>query len=119
MCHISICGKMIIFTPVPGFCLCARVSPFTVYVVTVRKGNTQWRVFRRFKEWEDLRDRLRGWCGHAPPMPGKVLFGRMRPEVRNDAAWHESRALIRTLPHRPVSRRCSNARPADVRFSSP
>ena len=57
-------------------------SPFTVYVVTVRKDNQQWRVFRRFKEWEDLRDRLRGWCGTAPPMPGKVLFGRMRPEVR-------------------------------------
>ena len=56
-------------------------SPFTVYVVTVRKGNAQWRVFRRFKEWEDLRDRLRGWCGNSPPMPGKVLFGRMRPEV--------------------------------------
>ena len=56
-------------------------SPFTVYVVTVRKDNVQWRVFRRFKEWEDLRDRIRQWCGTCPPMPGKVLFGRMRPEV--------------------------------------
>ena len=50
-------------------------SPFTVYVVTVRKDNQQWRVFRRFKEWEDLRDRLRGWCGTAPPMPGKAISG--------------------------------------------
>ena len=56
-------------------------NPFTVYVVTVRKQNAQWRVFRRYKEWEDLRMRLHQWCGTAPQMPGKVLFGRMRPEV--------------------------------------
>ena len=29
-------------------------NPFTVYVVTVRKDNSQWRVFRRYKEWEEL-----------------------------------------------------------------
>ena len=56
-------------------------NPFTVYVVTVRKDNAQWRVFRRYKEWEDLRARLHQWCGNAPQMPGKMLFGRMRPEV--------------------------------------
>lgn len=52
-----------------------------MYVVTVRKANSQWRIFRRYKEWEDLRVRLHQWCGGAPQMPGKVLFGRMRPEV--------------------------------------
>ena len=56
-------------------------NPFTVYVVTVRKANSQWRIFRRYKEWEDLRVRLHQWCGSAPNMPGKMLFGRMRPEV--------------------------------------
>ena len=56
-------------------------NPFTVYVVSVRKENQQWRVFRRYKEWEDLRGRLHQWCGTAPQMPGKMLFGRMRPEV--------------------------------------
>ena len=56
-------------------------NPFTVYVVTVRKDNAQWRVFRRYKEWEDLRGRLCQWCGNAPQMPGKMLFGRMRLEV--------------------------------------
>ena len=56
-------------------------SPFTVYVVTVRKNNAQWQVFRRYKEWEDLRTRLCQRCGGAPTMPGKMLFGRMRPEV--------------------------------------
>ena len=56
-------------------------NPFTVYVVTVRKQNAQWRVFRRYKEWEDLRARLHQWCGGSPNMPGKMLFGRMRPEV--------------------------------------
>jgi len=56
-------------------------SPFTVYVVTVRKEGSQWQVFRRFKEWEYLKERLQHTCGNAPPFPGKVLFGRMRPEV--------------------------------------
>jgi len=56
-------------------------NPFTVYVITVRKGNAQWQVFRRYKEWEELRARLQHRCGGAPPMPGKMLFGRMRPEV--------------------------------------
>ena len=56
-------------------------SQFTVYVVTVRKQNSQWRIFRRYKEWEDLRVRLHQWCGGSPQMPGKSLFGRMRPEV--------------------------------------
>ena len=53
-----------------------------MYVVTVRKNNQQWQVFRRYKEWEDLRTRLCQFCGGAPQMPGKMLFGRMRPEVR-------------------------------------
>lgn len=56
-------------------------NPFTVYVVTVRKEDTQWQVFRRYKEWEDLRNKLQHKCGSAPPFPGKILFGRMRPEV--------------------------------------
>lgn len=56
-------------------------NSFTVYVVTVRKGNAQWQVFRRYKEWEDLRARLCHLFGNAPAMPGKILFGRMRPEV--------------------------------------
>ncbi len=61
------------------WCAC---SPFTVYVVAVLKDGQQWQVFRRFKEWEYLRERLQHTCGNAPPFPGKVLFGRMRPEVR-------------------------------------
>uniref|UniRef100_A0A7S3EXL5 PX domain-containing protein n=1 Tax=Haptolina ericina TaxID=156174 RepID=A0A7S3EXL5_9EUKA len=56
-------------------------NPFTVYVVTVQKGPAQWQVFRRFKEWEELRAQLCQSCGSAPPMPPKQLFGRMRPEV--------------------------------------
>ena len=56
-------------------------NPFTVFVVTVRKANSQWKIFRRYKDWEDLRTRLHQWCGGAPQMPGKVLFGRMRPEI--------------------------------------
>ena len=67
-------------------------SPFTVYVITVRKGNAQWQVFRRYKEWEELRARLQHRCGGAPPMPGKMLFGRMRPEVC-EAASVASRSL--------------------------
>lgn len=47
----------------------------------MRKQNSQWRIFRRYKEWEDLRVRLHQWCGGSPDMPGKTLFGRMRPEV--------------------------------------
>ena len=54
-------------------------------MVTVRKGNSQWQVFRRYKEWEELRMRLCQNFGNAPPMPGKMLFGRMRPEVRTVA----------------------------------
>ena len=60
-------------------------SPFTVYVVTVLKEGHQWQVFRRFKEWEQLRESLQRTCGNAPPFPGKVLFGRMRPEVQYPA----------------------------------
>jgi len=60
---------------------CQDNNPFTVYVVTVRKDGAQWKVFRRYKEWEDLRVRMCQVCGGAPPMPGKMLFGRMRPEV--------------------------------------
>ena len=59
---------------------CAR-SPFTVYVLTVKKGPASWNVFRRYREWEDLRMRLIQQLGSAPPMPPKTLFGRMRPEV--------------------------------------
>lgn len=56
-------------------------SPFTVYVVTVQKGAAQWHVFRRYKEWEELRAQLNQVYGTAPAMPPKQLFGRMRPEV--------------------------------------
>lgn len=56
-------------------------SAFTVYGITVRKGASQWQVFRRYREWEDLRMRLLQELGSAPPMPPKQLFGRMRPEV--------------------------------------
>ncbi|KAL1507024.1 hypothetical protein AB1Y20_007886 [Prymnesium parvum] len=56
-------------------------NPFTVYVVTVQKGANQWQVFRRYKEWEELRTSLCQTYGSAPPMPPKHLFGRMRPEV--------------------------------------
>jgi len=56
-------------------------NPFTIYVVTVKKDGAQWQVFRRYREWEDLRTRLIQQLGSAPPMPPKQLFGRMRPEV--------------------------------------
>lgn len=56
-------------------------SPFTVYVLTVKKGPMTWHVFRRYREWEDLRMRLIQQLGSAPPMPPKTLFGRMRPEA--------------------------------------
>ena len=57
-------------------------NPFTVYVITVRKsGQPQWQVFRRYREWEDLRARIERVVGTAPPMPKKNIFGRMRPEV--------------------------------------
>mmetsp|Transcript_35595 Transcript_35595/g.58986 ORF Transcript_35595/g.58986 Transcript_35595/m.58986 type:complete len:274 (+) Transcript_35595:63-884(+) len=56
-------------------------NPFTVYVVNVKKGGATWQVYRRYKEWEDLRCRLMQQLGSAPPMPPKQLFGRMRPEV--------------------------------------
>ena len=57
-------------------------NPFTVYVITVRKsGQPQWQVFRRYREWEDLRAKLERQVGSAPPMPKKNLFGRMRPDV--------------------------------------
>eukprot|EP00965_Chrysotila_dentata_P208248 6184595-Pleurochrysis_carterae.AAC.2 len=55
--------------------------PFTVYVVTVKKGGQQWSVYRRYREWEELRIKLIQQLGSAPPMPPKQLFGRMRPEV--------------------------------------
>jgi len=51
-------------------------------VITVRKsGQPQWQVFRRYREWEDLRAKLERQVGSAPPMPKKNLFGRMRPDV--------------------------------------
>jgi hypothetical protein len=56
-------------------------SPFTVYVLTLKKGPMTWQVFRRYREWEDLRMRLIQQLGSAPPMPPKTLFGRMRPEA--------------------------------------
>ena len=56
-------------------------NSFTIYVVSVRKGAAQWQVFRRYREWEDLRMRLIHQLGSAPPMPPKQLWGRMRPEV--------------------------------------
>ncbi|EOD32201.1 hypothetical protein EMIHUDRAFT_202840 [Emiliania huxleyi CCMP1516] len=55
--------------------------PYTVYVLTVKKGSASWVVFRRYREWEDLRTTLLQQLGSAPPMPPKALFGRMRPEV--------------------------------------
>mmetsp|Transcript_11338 Transcript_11338/g.24495 ORF Transcript_11338/g.24495 Transcript_11338/m.24495 type:complete len:267 (+) Transcript_11338:108-908(+) len=59
----------------------AEHNPFTVYVVTVKKGGQQWSVYRRYREWEELRIKLIQQLGSAPPMPPKQLFGRMRPEV--------------------------------------
>jgi hypothetical protein len=56
-------------------------SPFTVYVLTVKKGPITWQVFRRYREWEDLRMRLIQQLGSAPPMPPKTLLGRMCPEA--------------------------------------
>ena len=56
-------------------------DPFTIYVITVKKGDSQWQVFRRYREWEDLRAQLQHQTGSAPQMPHKVLFGRMRPEI--------------------------------------
>ena len=32
-------------------------------------------------QWEDLRTALQQQTGSSPQMPGKMLFGRMRPEV--------------------------------------
>uniref|UniRef100_A0A7S0NX90 PX domain-containing protein n=1 Tax=Calcidiscus leptoporus TaxID=127549 RepID=A0A7S0NX90_9EUKA len=59
----------------------AEHNPFTVYVLTVKKGSTGWQVFRRYREWEDLRMKFIQQLGSSPPMPPKQLFGRMRPEV--------------------------------------
>lgn len=56
-------------------------DPYTIYVITVKKGAQQWQVFRRYREWEDLRAQLQQQTGQAPQMPRKMLFGRMRPEV--------------------------------------
>ena len=56
-------------------------DPYTIYVITVKKGAQQWQVFRRYREWEDLRAQLQQQTGSAPQMPRKMLFGRMRPEV--------------------------------------
>ena len=56
-------------------------DPYTIYVITVKKGASQWQVFRRYREWEDLRAELQQQTGSAPQMPRKMLFGRMRPEV--------------------------------------
>ena len=56
-------------------------DPYTIYVITVKRGAQQWQVFRRYREWEDLRTVLQQQTGSSPQMPGKMLFGRMRPEV--------------------------------------
>jgi len=56
-------------------------SPFTIYVITVKQGSEAWHVFRRYREWEDLRKQLHQQLGSAPPMPPKQLFGNMRPEA--------------------------------------
>ena len=56
-------------------------DPYTIYVITVKKGAQQWQVFRRYREWEDLRTALQQQTGSSPQMPRKMLFGRMRPEV--------------------------------------
>lgn len=56
-------------------------DPYTIYVITVKRGAQQWQVFRRYREWEDLRTALQQQTGSSPQMPGKMLFGRMRPEV--------------------------------------
>ena len=64
----------------------------------MREEGGRWRIFRRYKEWEDLRMRLHQWCGGAPQMPGKVLFGRMRPEVRAPPARPSARRAP-AVPH--------------------
>ena len=72
-------------------------NPFTVYVITVRKsGQPQWQVFRRYREWEDLRAKLERQVGSAPPMPKKNLFGRMRPDVieRRVQGLHSGRHFL-------------------------
>ena len=70
-----------IATPPPTASRSVHRSAFTVYGIAVRKGASNWQVFRRYREWEDLRMRLLQELGSAPPMPPKMLFGRMRPEV--------------------------------------
>ena len=87
----------------PCGCLTMCRSPFTVYVVTVLKEGHQWQVFRRFKEWEQLRESLQRTCGNAPTLPGK---GGALPHVgtapREPAAHMlQCAALPRQGPVRP------------------
>ena len=57
-------------------------QPFTVYVLRVELDDKLTHtVYRRYREFEDLRMRLLHQLGSAPSMPPKTLFGRMRPEI--------------------------------------
>lgn len=49
-------------------------SSYTVYVLSVVGDGRRWLVFRRYREWHKLHERLSAVCANVPAIPTKTLF---------------------------------------------
>ena len=68
-------------------------DPYTIYVITVKKGAQQWQVFRRYREWEDLRTALQQQTGSSPQMPRKK---RKHPKATTRRSNRQGPSLARS-----------------------
>lgn len=67
----------------PSFCPHGR-SAYTVYVLNVQGDGRRWLVFRRYREWHKLHEKLSAHFQNVPAIPPKTLFslfGSMSPSV--------------------------------------